>query len=140
MAEQHNWLLAIALHKLTLARCYKFLNNPQQAQDFFNQAVIDIRELGSLMDFPIFLIERTKFHLQQTNWADAKRDINEAEGIIKRGDMKLYAVDWHLAMSHYQLTMDNKKAAIEHQYTAKQLIKVTGYKLREKALNPVLLK
>ncbi|MCV6639528.1 hypothetical protein [Candidatus Albibeggiatoa sp. nov. NOAA] len=132
--------LYIALNQLILTRCYQTLNKLEQANNYMHLAIANIRKSGKINLLPLFLINCANFHLQQKKWDDAKRDLDEAEGIIKRGDMKLYAVDWHLAMSHYQLAMDNKKAAIEHQYTAKQLIKVTGYKLREKDLNQALLK
>ncbi|WP_353570935.1 hypothetical protein [Candidatus Albibeggiatoa sp. nov. BB20] len=123
-------LLDKSLNSLTLARCYQALNQPQQAQDYFNQAVAGMRQAGRVDFSPIFLIDRANFYLQQQQPADAKRDLDEAEMIIQRGDMKLYAVDWHISMHDYQLAMHNEKQALEHKKIAKELIEVTGYKLR----------
>jgi len=39
--------------------------------------------------------------LDQQQFDEALRDLDEAWQIIKRSDMKLYAVDYHLAMSRY---------------------------------------
>jgi tetratricopeptide (TPR) repeat protein len=129
-----SFLLDKALNSLTLARCYQALNQPQQAQDYFNQAVTGIREAGKINFIPEFLIDRANFYLQQQQYADAKRDLDEADMIIQRGDMKLYAVDWHLSMNNYQLAMNNEKQATEHKKIARELIEVTGYKLRLREL------
>jgi len=123
-------LLDFSLSFLTLARCYQALNDLQQAQDYFNQAVTGIRKAGKTNHLCYFLIDRANFYLQQQQLEAAKHDLNEADMMIKRGDMKLYAVDWHLAMRDYERAMQNETAALEHQRTAKALIDVTGYKLR----------
>ncbi|MCV6637471.1 hypothetical protein [Candidatus Albibeggiatoa sp. nov. NOAA] len=132
LMQANNWLMDIALDKLTLARCYQALNQPQQAQDYFNQAVAGIREAGKIEFTPMFLIDRANFYLQQNRPAQAKQDLDEAALIIQRGDMKLYKVDWHLSVSKYQLTMNNKAEALKHKNEARKLIEMTGYKLRLK--------
>ncbi|MCV6638598.1 hypothetical protein [Candidatus Albibeggiatoa sp. nov. NOAA] len=130
---QNGYLLSISLDKLTLARCYQSLNQPQLAQEYFNQAIEDIHEAGNIDNIPEFLIDRANFYLQQQQYADAKCDLDEAEMIIQRGDMKLYAVDWHISMSNYQLTVNkDEQAALRHKKIARELIDVTGYKLRLK--------
>jgi len=132
--EISRWLLDIALDKLTLARCYQALKSAQ-ATDYFDEAVADIRKAGTIMDFPIFLIDRANFHLQQQNPKAAKPDLEEAHDIIERCNMKRYATDYHLAMCRYELLKGDKKQALSHRDAAKKLIDETGYHLRDKDLS-----
>jgi len=122
--------LDFALSYLTLARCYQALQRPTEAQQQFDQAVAGIRKAGKIEFTPIFLIDRANFHLQQQAPKAAQRDLAEAEGIIQRGDMQLYAVDWHLAMCRYHQQQHNPTQAEQHRHKAKELIGVTGYELR----------
>ncbi|WP_353571085.1 hypothetical protein [Candidatus Albibeggiatoa sp. nov. BB20] len=135
--QQGLFVFSNALNQLMLAHCHHILEEQEKANDQFNQAITVLRKAGRIQYFPMFLIDRANFHLQQQNWNDAKRDLDEAECIIQRGDMKLYAVDWHIAMNKCERAMNNEKAALKHKKIAKELIKLTGYKLREKCLNQI---
>ncbi len=97
-----------------------------QATDYFKKAVSGIQEANQTLFFPMFLIDRANFYLDQQQFAEAKRDLAEAWQIIKRSDMKLYAVDYHLAMRR----AEPEKAQF-HETEAKKLIAATGYHLRK---------
>jgi len=119
-------LLDIALDQLTLARAYRQLGDTTQATDYFEKAMLGIRKAGTIIFLPMFLIDRANFYLDQQQFAEAKRDLAEAWQIIKRSDMKLYAVDYHLAMRR----AEPEKAQF-HETEAKKLIAATGYYLRK---------
>jgi len=124
---ENNRLLDISLGHLTLARAYRQLGDTTQATDnYFEKAVSGIRKAGTVHYLPVFLIDRANFYLDQQQFAEAKRDLAEAWQIIKRSDMKLYAVDYHLAMRR----AEPEKAQF-HETEAKKLIAATGYYLRK---------
>jgi tetratricopeptide (TPR) repeat protein len=124
-------LLDKPLHSLTLARAYFKLENYQQAARYFDEAVAGIRKAGKVEFTPIFLIDRANFYLDQQQFNDALRDLDEARQIIERSKMNLYAVDYHLAMCRY-VRLQQPSEAQQHLETAKVLITVTGYHLRDK--------
>ena len=68
--------------------------------------------------------------MDQQQFDEALRDLDEAWQIIKRSDMKLYAVDYHLAMSRYARVQQPEKVQF-HENEAKRLIEATGYHLRK---------
>jgi tetratricopeptide (TPR) repeat protein len=126
----NNWLLIISLDQLTLARAYFKLEDYQPAAKYFDEAVAGIRKAGKIEFTPIFLIDRANFYLDQQQFDDALRDLDEAQKIIERGKMKLYAVDYHLAMSRYA-RVQQPEAVQSHEDEAKRLIDATGYHLRK---------
>jgi len=123
-------LLHIALGHLTLARAYFKLEDYQQAAKHFDEAVAGIRKAGNIDNLPEFLIDRANFYLDQQQFDEGLRDLTEAWQIIKRSDMKLYAVDYHLAMSRYARVKQPEKVQF-HENEAKRLIEATGYHLRK---------
>ena len=130
LMQQLENLLGIALDQLTLARAYFKLEAYQQAATYFDEAVAGIRKAGRINELPMFLIDRANFYLDQQQFDDALRDLTEAWQIIKRSDMKLYAVDYHLAMSRYARVKQPEKVQF-HENEAKKLIEATGYHLRK---------
>jgi len=118
--------LGISVSKLTIARAYFKLEQFDSAIDYFNQAVENINKSRRSEHIPYFLIDRANFYLDQQQFAEAKRDLAEAWQIIQRSDMKLYAVDYHLAMRR----AEPEKAQF-HETEAKKLIAATGYHLRK---------
>jgi len=122
--------LGIPCDQLTLARAYRQLGNTTQATDYFEKAVSGIREANQTLFLPMFLIDRANFYLDQQQFDEALRDLTEAWQIIKRSDMKLYAVDYHLAMSRYA-RVKQPEAVQSHEDEAKRLIDATGYYLRK---------
>jgi len=122
-------LLGVALDHLTLACAYRQLGDTTQATDYFEKSVLAIRKAGKIQYLPMFLIDRANFYLDQQQFAEAKRDLAEAWQIIQRSDMKLYAVDYHLAMRR----AEPEKVQF-HETEAKKLIAATGYYLRNAEL------
>jgi len=120
-------LLYISLNQLIIARSYSKLHNSQKAESYFNQSVASIGKTERREHLPMFLIDRANFYLDQQQVAEAKHDLTKAWLIIKRSDMKLYAVDYHLAMRRAE-----PEEAQFHETEAKKLIAATGYHLRDK--------
>jgi len=123
-------LFDISLDHLTLASAYRQLGNTTRATDYFEKAMSGIRKAGKIEFTPMFLIDRANFYLDQQRFDEALRDLTEAWQIIKRSDMKLYAVDYHLAMSRYARVQQPEKVQF-HENEAKKLIEATGYHLRK---------
>jgi nucleoside phosphorylase/tetratricopeptide (TPR) repeat protein len=126
------YLLTIALDHLTLARVLTQLQRDDEAAASFDQAVAGIRKAGKIEFTPIFLIDRANFHLRQSrlDLDAAAHDLQEADSLIRRCGMKLYAVDCQLAWCRYYLKQGEKKTARECWERAKMGMEVTGYGLR----------
>jgi len=130
VSTKEKWIHIAALDNLILARTYHKLNEEEKAKPYFERAVAGIKE-SSRRDFACFFyIDRANFYLDQQQFDEALRDLTEAWQIIKRSDMKLYAVDYHLAMSHYARVKQPEKVQF-HENEAKKLIEATGYHLRK---------
>jgi len=130
VSTKERWIHIAALDNLILARTYHKLNELKEAKQYFDQAVADIKE-SSRRDFACFFyIDRANFYLDQKQFDEALHDLEEAWQIIERGKMKLYAVDYHLAMSRYA-RVQQPEAVQSHEDEAKRLIDATGYHLRK---------
>ena len=125
-------LISIALNHLIIARALFVLNLFEQANNDFNQSVICGYEAGRIDHIPLFLLERAKFHCHQKDFTSCQTDLDEAQEIIDRCGMGLYAVDAALLRGNLNLDL-NKPAQTEYQI-AKELIEKTGYHLRDKEL------
>jgi tetratricopeptide (TPR) repeat protein len=147
LMEENNWLVDISLDKLTLARAYFKLNELKKAESYFNQAVDGIRKANQSLFLAPFLIDRANFLLEINEIENGLRDLSEAKQLISRSGMKLYEVDYHLAMCHFLIKTNTytsshagaweleKDAFDKHLNAAKTLIKSTGYHLRYKAIS-----
>jgi tetratricopeptide (TPR) repeat protein len=147
--------LDFALSYLTLARAYFKLNELEKAGSYFNQAVDGIRKAGINDLLPEFLIDRANFSLEINEIKKGLRDLSEAKQLISRSGMKLYEVDYHLAMCHFLIKTNSYMSShagawelengsdaraqergedsfLKHLTAAKTLIKSTGYHLRDK--------
>jgi len=122
-------LLHVALESLITAKVYHKQGNTKKVD--LDQVVIDARKAETIQYLPMFLIDRANFYLDQQQFDDALRDLDEAWQIIKRSDMKLYAVDYHLAMSRYYARVQQPEKVQFHENEAKKLIEATGYHLRK---------
>ncbi len=158
IGKRNNHLLTIALDHLTLARAHWRLQQPPTAAEYFQQAVAGIRKASFTLYLPFFLIDRANFYLEHCMrdhasgkgvlpepFQQAQADLQEAGNIIRRCGMKLYQVDWHLAMARLEDLKAAQPAqapatslptpdvdAAQHRTQARDLIKLTGYKLRLK--------
>jgi small GTP-binding protein len=136
IAMKNNWLLDIAFDHLTIARALFSLQRFDQAKDEFDQAVSGGRKAGRIDHFPEFLLKRAKFHCQQKDFKQSQADLDEAQEIIVRCGMKLYAAD--AALLQGNLNLDQDKPAHSEYQMAKKLIEETGYHLRDGALQVLM--
>ena len=127
-------LLDLSLNSLTLARAYFKLDELKKAEEYFNQAVDGIRKAGKTEFMPIFLLDRANLLIKINELEEAKRDLEEAKQLISRSGMKLYEVDYHLAMCRFFYLTKEKRSFDKHLSAAKTLIKSTGYHLRDKSV------
>jgi len=105
------------------------LNSLEEASNEFDQAVVDIRKAGRIDHVPTFLLERAKYYRYQGDREKAESDLAEAQDIIDRCDMKLYAVDALLLRGN--LKCDKNQDATAEFEMARDLIEATGYHLRD---------
>ncbi|OQW91211.1 MAG: hypothetical protein BWK78_05255 [Thiotrichaceae bacterium IS1] len=126
-------LLDYAVNSLTLARVLMQLQRDDESASYFDQAVAGIRKAGKVNDLPYFLIDRANFHLRPSrlHLDAAAHDLQEADSLIRRCGMKLYAVDCQLAWCRYYLARGEKATARECWQRAQMGMEVTGYGLRE---------
>jgi tetratricopeptide (TPR) repeat protein len=137
-SKRNNWLLDMALDHLTLARVLTQLQRDDEAAAAFDQAVAGIRKAGKTNFLPEFLIDRANFHLRPRDNTPSRgvipdaalHDLQEADSLIRRCGMKLYAVDCQLAWCRYYLARGEKEKARECWGRAKMGMEVTGYGLR----------
>jgi tetratricopeptide (TPR) repeat protein len=131
IASSRKLLLDISLGYLTLARVLTQLKRDDEAAASFDQAVEGIRKANQMLFLPVVLIDRANFHLHQNRQEDAQHDLQEADSLIRRCGMKLYAVDCQLAWCRYYLAREEKETARQCWERAKMGMEVTGYRLRE---------
>jgi tetratricopeptide (TPR) repeat protein len=126
-------LLDYALNSLTLARVLMQLQRDDEAASYFDQAVAGVRKAGRIDHLAYFLIDRANFHLRPSrlNLDAAAHDLQEADSLIRRCGMKLYAVDCQLAWCRYYLARGEKETARECWGRAQMGMEVTGYRLRD---------
>ncbi|MCK4763291.1 MAG: TIR domain-containing protein [Candidatus Aminicenantes bacterium] len=143
-----NWLLTIALDKLSLGRAYTIQagelsragkteaakESRTRAGEFFQLAVDGLRESGNQDDVPRGLLARAGYYRESGEYEQAWTDMAEALEIIEAGDMKLFLVDYHIETARLSAAQNRPQGAAEHRQTAKKLIAETGYKRREKEL------
>jgi tetratricopeptide (TPR) repeat protein len=125
-------LMSIAIDHLTIARVLTRLQRDDEAASSFDQAIAGIRKTGMIDRTPPFLIDRANFHLRPSrlDLDAAAHDLQEADSIIRRSGMRLYAVDCQLAWCRYYLARGEREKARECWQRAKMGMEVTGYWLR----------
>lgn len=128
-------LLNIALCHLALARARFALNAFKLAENEFQLAIQKIHKANSAPFIPPFYLYRADFHLSQNQYESAQADLNRALDMIEGSGMKLYAVDYLLIHGRYCLAKGDFDTALTHYKEAKQLIKETGYHLRDAELD-----
>ena len=130
-------LLDIALEDLSAGRAHL-----QEARDggsgdferaagFLEQAVTGLREYGSQQHLPRGLLARAGLCREMGVYDKAWADLQEAQEIAGRGDMKLFLADYHLEAARLCGAEGKKKEARDHLERAKVLIGETGYHRRD---------
>lgn len=151
LAKRGYSILDIALHELTLAHVYYIkmqqtadITFEQQAVDYINVAVEDLRKAGMLEFLPKGLLTRAAIFSHTKNYQQAWQDLNEAYEIASFGGMKLHLCDYHLTactVIEQQTglkTVDDKETFTEHLAEAKALVNQTGYHLRDDEIKQLL--
>ena len=67
-----------------------------KAAGYLDQAVQGLREAGQQQELPRSLLARAEYYRETNCFADAWRDLAEAQEIAERGEMKLHLADFHL--------------------------------------------
>jgi len=132
--SNEDWLLSIAFDSLIIARTYVKLNQLELAGIFFEQSVDGIRKAKRNNNLPEFLLGRANFFIKINKLEEAKRDLEEAKQLISRSGMKLYEVDYHLAMCRFFHLTKEKDSFDKHLSVAKKQIDAIGYHLRDKSV------
>jgi tetratricopeptide (TPR) repeat protein len=146
LSTEHLGLLDIALDQLSLGRTYHAQGNLPQAQHWLGQAVVGLREAGTLHNLPWALLARTSATLSASTMTDdaddvatyytkAQQDLDEVRDIAEPSGMRLHLTDYYLQTAHLRLAQGKPTAEIQACLDqAAQLIKDTGYHRRDAEL------
>jgi len=137
VATQNRWRLDIALDTLTLGRAEALAvrqgaGDAIQAATLLTDAVAKLREAGTQDHLPLGLLARAAFFRDRNQPAEARRDLDEALTIARRGGMRLYLADIALEEARLALATRQRGPAREHLDRARTLIDETGYHRRDK--------
>jgi len=135
VAEQHGWLLDMALDQLTLARANLQQNNLPEASQWLEKAIDGLRAAGAMEFLTLGLLTRATLHRLEENYDLAQQDLNEVFEIAEPSGMRLHLTDYHLESAQLAHAQGKPREAIEHHLTrAAQLIEATGYHRRDQQL------
>ena len=133
IADDYNWLLDIALDRLTLGRMavYRAIlersSSFAPAGDSLTAAVDGLRAAGAMDHLPRGFLTRTWLRIMEGDPAGAQADLDKAWQIAERGTMRLHLADIHL---HRARLFCEKPALAE----ARKLIERCGYGRRKEEL------
>jgi tetratricopeptide (TPR) repeat protein len=126
-------LLSFALDYLSLGRAHmqEALDGGsgdfERAAGFLDQAVTGLREAGAQEFITRGLLARAGLYREMGDYEKAWADLQEAQEIAERGDMKLHLTDYHLEAARLCGAEGKEKEARDHLERAKALIGETGY-------------
>jgi hypothetical protein len=130
-------LLTIALDHLTLGRALLQAHLQDgsttlaDATAYLQQAVDGLRQAGHQDELPRGLLARAELYRVQSDFAQARRDLDVAMTIATRGEMGLYQADGHLAYARLYLAMGDTPRARESLATARAMVTRMGYHRRD---------
>jgi tetratricopeptide (TPR) repeat protein len=122
-AKQKDWNNA-AMAADSLSELYLTLGE-------FSQAVAGLREAGTQDHLPRGLLARAAYYRAQNEFTKARADLEEAQEIAERGEMKLFLADYHLEACKLQMASGKSQQAKEHLAIAKEMIEKMGYGRRK---------
>ncbi|MCP4426855.1 MAG: hypothetical protein GY803_20395, partial [Chloroflexi bacterium] len=145
--KQQNWLLDIALDRLSLGRAALLQavqereaadsENPaehpalREAESWLEQAVAGLRDAGRQDYLPRSLLARAALRRVCRDFEKAWIDLNELYEIASRSGMRLFLADYHLEAARV-LNAEGRIAEMrEHLAAAASLIEETGYHRRD---------
>ncbi|MCI0691685.1 TIR domain-containing protein [candidate division KSB1 bacterium] len=139
-ATQQNWILDIALDKLSLGHAIMLKAQAEESKDFtaskdyLDQAVQVLRKVSMQHHMPRGLLARAALYRLQGEFAKAEADLEEAREIAERGEMNLHLADYHLEACRLCLAQSTEgmaQKAKEHLETASAMIEKMGYGRRK---------
>jgi hypothetical protein len=95
------------------------------------QAVDGLRQAGQQQELPRGLMARAELYRMQGDFAQARRDIDEAMTMATRGEMGLHQTDGHLEYARLYLAMDHTARARGSLATARVMVARMGYHRRD---------
>jgi tetratricopeptide (TPR) repeat protein len=132
-----NWLLAIALDRLSLGRADLLAYEADRSGDLaeaegqLNQAVDGLRKAGQIHHLPRGHLARAECFRITEQYDRARRDLDEAMRIATRSGMRLHECDAHLELARLALAEGEPDAARDHLGHAAGLVQQTGYHRRD---------
>ena len=130
-ATRNNFLLDIALNKITLGRGYHDQGCLLQANHWLDHAVVGLRLAGHQDQLPRGLLARAALYRDLEKFDLAQQDLTEVWEIAEVGEMRLHIVDYHLEMARLLLASKDESDIHQHVHSAKTLIQETGYHRRD---------
>jgi len=119
---------SIAAHSPTAAPATVL---PADALATLSRAVTRLREYGSQQHLPRGLLARAAAYRWHGEFAPAWRDLNDAQDIAERGEMKRWLTDCALEAARLYLAQQQQDAAVAELKKAQALIAQTGYHRRD---------
>lgn len=129
--EKNTWLVAIALGQLAkasamarIARASRVPKDEDDASTVFGEAKDALRDSGSVIDFPVFLLERARFHCWLVGRGDpAEKEVDKALRYARDYGMPLYQADAHLLKAEILIKSNAAPARVRDELNkAKDLI------------------
>lgn len=136
-------LLDIALHNLSLGRACLLQSRQSdgsdygQAAEFLQRAVDGLRRAGTIHHLPRGLLARAELQRITGEYQRARADLDEAQRIAERSQMRLHLTDCYLERARLCLAQGNPALAREHFETAKEMVKQIGYHRRDRDLEEI---
>lgn len=97
-------------------------------------AVEHIRRAVRVDELPPALLARSELYRVKRDFEDARRDLDEAMMIAKRGRMRLHEADCHLEYARLHLATGDREEARKSAAKAKEMIEQMGYHRRDREL------
>jgi hypothetical protein len=127
IARRDNWLLKLALNRLSIARAALALGDQAEARGHFEQSVGGLRRAGDVTCPPAGLLARAALFRETADFSAARRDLEEAMRIARRSEMRLFQCDAHLEYARLALAEGDREQARGHVVEARRLVNETGY-------------
>jgi len=141
IADRENWLLEMALDRLTLGRAalYRLVlerSDVRDAKSEIEQAVDELLRASTQGHIPRGLLSRAWLRFVEGDADGARADLDEAWQIAERGPMRLFMADIHLyrARLFHTVTPYPWKGAKDDLAAARKLIEECGYHRRDEEL------
>ncbi len=140
---EEGWLLDIGLDHVSLGRA-QILDVQQEgagdlsaAAEQLDCAVQHLRRAGQHVYIAIGVLARTELYRVTEDYPGAKRDVDEAMRIAKRGGMRLHECDCHLEYARLALAQEDCDEARTRVATARKMVQDMGYHRRDKDLEDI---